>query len=161
MNKVTIKSSKGFYIGDICYALNDDLYHKVWGAADYKDGKYADPKTGAEFAVAGTAYGDGEYQDNHGNRYPVDAGVIGLVPLELVEEEGYADLGHVEETPGEATFEAHGGHFTITLPGDKVILINTEDEGTEEDDEDDGWGDDEAWDDYETMDPEDFLDKYL
>lgn len=161
MNKVAIKSSKGFYIGDICYVLNKDLYYGVWGAADYKDGKYADPKTGAEFAVAGTAYGDGLYLDNHGNCYLVDAGVIGLVPLELVEEEDYnTDLGHFEEIPGEATFEAHGGRFTVTLPDDKVILIDTTDDGAEDDD-DDYWGDDEAQDDYETMDPEDFLDKYL
>ena len=91
----------------------------------------------------------------------MDAGVIGLVPLELVEEEDYnTDLGHFEEIPGEATFEAHGGRFTVTLPDDKVILIDTTDDGAEDDD-DDYWGDDEAQDDYETMDPEDFLDKYL
>ena len=118
MNKVTIKSSKGFYIGDICYVLNKDFYHGVWGAADYKDGKYADPETGVEFAVAGTAYGDGEYQDNHGNRYPVDAGVIGLVPLELVEEEATPTSGtsrkHPERQPSRRTVGASPSRFQTT-----------------------------------------------
>lgn len=31
--KGTVKSKIGFYIGDICYALPEHTYHKVWGGA--------------------------------------------------------------------------------------------------------------------------------
>ena len=39
-DKITgkIKSEKGFYVGDICYALSDDTYDGVWGGAGYEDG---------------------------------------------------------------------------------------------------------------------------
>ena len=36
---------------------------------------------GTEVIAFPTAYGDGVYADNLGNRCPVDAGVIGLVPV--------------------------------------------------------------------------------
>ena len=133
MNRVTgtIESKKGFYIGDICYVLNDKVYHGVWGKAEYKDGIYKEPSTGFEFAVAGTAYGDGEYEDNEFRRYYVDAGCIGLVPLELVEKD--TGGGHLYEGAGTATFEAESGSFKITLPCGKIITIETDEEIDEED----------------------------
>lgn len=83
----TIKSNTGFYIGDCCYALDDETYEK-WGDVGYKDDiiKVGDYEN-AEFIVAGTAYGDGEYYDNYGNRYPVDAGVISAIPYEILEKQ--------------------------------------------------------------------------
>ena len=81
---VKIRSDIGFYIGDICYVLDDRLYHGVWGDQHgFVDGTFKDPDTGLEVAVAGTAYGDGRYLGSDGAEFPVDAGVIGLVPLEL------------------------------------------------------------------------------
>ena len=121
-----IKSNKGFYIGDICYALADDIYDGIWGKWGYCDGKYSTPD-GFAFAVAGTAYGDGEYVDQAGRLYGVDAGVIGLVPLELVKPE-YDFGGQIFECAGEAVFEACDGFFSVTLPSGKVIEINTADE---------------------------------
>lgn len=146
MIKGAIKSDKGFYVGDICYALAEDVYHGVWGGAGYEDGKHTDPATGREFIVAGTADGDGEYNDQTGRLYPVDAGNIGIVPLELLDEGGFASLsdklqdeplGLIVQTPGEATFEAESGVFDITLPGDRSVIINTADLGSDfADDED-------------------------
>ena len=83
----TIKSNIGFYIGDCCYALDDETYEK-WGDTRYKSGiiKVGDYEN-AEFIVAGTAYGDGEYYDNYNNRYPVDAGVISAIPYEILEKQ--------------------------------------------------------------------------
>lgn len=126
-----IKSNKGFYVGDICYALNGDIYHGIWGKAGYCDGQYSTPD-GFAFAVAGTRYGDGEYVDQVGRLYGVDAGVIGLVPLELVRPD-YDFGGQIFEGAGEATFEACNGFFSVTLPNGDVIQINTDDE--EEDEE--------------------------
>lgn len=38
------------------------------------------PEKGLSFVASGTAYGDGRYEDQFGNSYPVDAGLIGVVP---------------------------------------------------------------------------------
>ena len=119
-----IHSEKGFYIGDICYVLNRENYDKVWGGAEYKDGQYTVPETGYNFIVAGTAWGDGIYEDNDGREYPVDAGNIGLVPLELCERP-HTDNGRVISEPGDATYTAEDGVFIITLPSGKTVTIDT------------------------------------
>ena len=134
--KGTIASKKGFYVGDICYVLADKLYHGVWGKNGYKDGEYIDPETGLKFAVAGTAYGDGEYEGSDGVFYGVDAGVIGIVPLELVEKVRGLENGSVHESAGEAEMEAEDGVFKFTFPNGKEIVILTGD--MDEDDGDDG-----------------------
>lgn len=122
-----IPSRKGFYVGDICYVLGDELYHNVWGKwYGYKDGIFKDPKTHLHFAVAGTAYGDGCYLGNDGSEFPVDAGVIGLVPLELVEKHSGLEYGKVVEVPGIAYFESDAGKFEIELPDGTTLLIDTE-----------------------------------
>ena len=140
-NKIsgTVKSEKGFYVGDLCYALNDDVYDTIWGGAGYRDGIYIEPVTGCSFAVAGTAYGDGTYEDKYSFRtFDVDAGNISLVPGELVEE---TEGGHYFEGAGEATFTAAGGIFDIQLPSGEEIHISTlwehlgDDEWDEEEDE--------------------------
>ena len=58
----TIVSKTSFYLGDLCYALKDEIYDDVWGKQyKYADGSFEVPGTGLKFAVVGTAYGDGEY----------------------------------------------------------------------------------------------------
>ena len=133
-NKITgkIQSEKGFYIGDICYVLDDATYHGVWGGAGYEGGIYEVPGTGYSFAAAHTAYGDGIYTDDGGHEYDVDAGNIGLVPLELVED-GTTAGGQVFDVPGEAYFEACDGVFEIELPDGDTVIIDTRDEEDGED----------------------------
>ena len=138
-----VKSEKGFYVGDICYALSEIIYHDVWGGANYADGIYEEPETGLSFAVARTAYGDGTYYDDGGHSYPVDAGCIGIVPLELCERG--TGGGQVFDTPGEADFEACEGVFDITLPNRDTIHINTDDEEDEDEDWCDEEDEDEDW----------------
>jgi len=125
-----LESAKGFYIGDVCYVLGDRVYHGVWGANGYEDGEWTDPETGLSFAVAGTAYGDGTYYDSCGNEFSVDAGVIGVVPLELVEKVDGLELGLVLMGTT-ATFEAEGGRFIICV-GNECVEINTGEEEEEE-----------------------------
>ena len=138
--EAVVKSGKGFYVGDVCYVLGDQIYHGEWGRMHgYKDGVWEDPKTGFSFAVAGTAYGDGSYFDGEGHEYGVDAGVIGVVPLELVEKD-LSDCGRVFLGGGEAEFEAEDGVFTVVLPDGKIVVIDTREE---EEDEDEDWWDDE------------------
>lgn len=123
--RATIKSNKGFYIGDICYVLSDDIYDGVWGGiGQYQDGEYA-TGDGNKFAMASTAYGDGCYADDYGNVYGVDAGVLGLVPLELVAKQNGVQWGAVFEGKGEATMVAKDGEFEFTLPNGRKIKIDT------------------------------------
>ena len=126
--KEKIKSNKGFYIGDICYVLDERVYQEIWGNVHgFTNGKFTDPQTNMSFAVADTRYGDGEYSDNKGRLYGVDAGVIGLVPAELIRFD-YDFGGQIFDGAGEATFEAYNGVFFITLPSGEVVKIDTTDE---------------------------------
>lgn len=76
----TIKSPR-LFIGDICYALNDDTYQRCWGdALDFQDGLIP-VVAGTDIIAAvtvSTAYGDGSYTDEKGNEFGVDAGNIGV-----------------------------------------------------------------------------------
>lgn len=136
MNEIKgkVESKKGFYIGDICYVLSDTIYSEFWGNMHgYEDGIFEVPGSEFKFAVAGTAYGDGIYYDEELNAYGVDAGVIGLVPIELVGKNGL-HLGRVIKGEGVATFEAEKGKFYIRTPDGTSIYINTDDDDDEEED---------------------------
>lgn len=139
-----IESAKGFYLGDICYVLGNDLYYGVWREKyHYSRGVFEDPETGLKVAVASTEYGDGRYQGSDGTKFPVDAGVIGLVPLELVEKESGLEDGRVIEAPGTALFEAEDGQFRITAPSGEIITIDTSYDCDYWDDDEEDDGDDE------------------
>ena len=157
--KINVKN--GFYIGDLCYALNEKVYDEVWGGNNYEEGQYADPETKAEFAMVGTAYGDGEYESSEeGLSFPVDAGIIGVADLAICD--GDTSLGKVvPDYSGIVFIEYNDGTITVSW-GDKdshnEIDIYTgyddydEDEGyyNEEEhyDEDDDYGEDEEEEDW-------------
>ena len=123
-----IKSSKGFYIGDICYALSDSIYNGVWGSADYESGKFDVNKL--SFAVALTDDGDGCYCDNSYRFYDLDAGNIGIFPLELVSRKTTG--GHVFDGGGTAEFTFEDGVIEIVLPSGEDIVIFTYDDSDDE-----------------------------
>ena len=156
-----INSKEGFFVGDICYVLSDNVYSKNWGETNkYKDGSFV--ANGYEYVVAGTKHGDGCYADQWGNGYPVDAGVIGCVSAELCEKIKFGentDLG-IFVKGDRAEYYADDGDFVINIYSNqslvKSIHINTdwddEDEDEwdmEDDEEDDLWDedDDTDWDD--------------
>ena len=124
---VSVGSSKGFYIGDVCYVLSERNYHRIWGDSRYfASGKIDIPDDrGLSFAVATTHDGDGLYEDNEGNLYPVDAANIGIVPLELCDKWDGLRFGRVVQCSGEAGFKALDGVFDITLPDGREINIDT------------------------------------
>lgn len=128
-----------YYIGDICYCLNDEEYDGVWGKQyEYKDGAYG------YFAVGGTAYGDGVYYGGIWE-FPVDAGVIGVVDMthskesaETLEKYNY---GCVLTVSKYLTFDYDGsGVFNFKYDGNS-FSINTQatDEDDEDEDEEDTW----------------------
>ena len=133
-----IKSEQGFYVGDICYVLGDDVYGNVWGDVhNYEDGQFEVPGTGLSFAVYSTADGDGEYCDvTRAYSFPVDAGVIGIVPLELVPEEKLQEAvscGRIYLDETEAHFEAEMGKFWIQVGSQAEMMIDTGDADEEDD----------------------------
>lgn len=112
--KFTIDIENGLYIGDLCYALGDSVYDKVWGKQyGYEDGAYTDPKTKLQFAMVGTAYGDGCYSGTDGRSYPVDAGIIGICDAKLVEK-NIRNLGRIiPQAKGSYSIEFYEGVITI------------------------------------------------
>lgn len=136
--KAKVESEKGFYFGDPCYVLSDDVYYGVWGNFyEFQDCSVKDPATGLHFAVHGTAYGDGGYRDQHGNCYGVDSGTLALIPLELVEKKRGIDNGVVVLGGGVACMEEHDGVFNVYYPSGWAATVNTSDEADygDEDDE--------------------------
>lgn len=143
------------YIGDLCYALDDDVYHGVWGANDYKDDAYKTDD--GEFAMVGTAFGDGSYGSTIGFEFPVDAGIIGICDGKLVKKEvtrPYGDLGLIVDAVGEASIEYdEDGTITVTYttPSGEPKSANIY---TGDDDYDDENYEDEDEEDYEDEEEE-------
>ena len=152
--KINVKN--GFYIGDLCYALDKKVYDEVWGGNNYEDGQYADPETKAEFAMVGTAFGDGEYDSSEaGLSFPVDAGIIGIADLAICD--GDTSLGKVvPDYSGIVFIEYNDGTITVSW-GDKdnhnEIDIYT---GYDDYDEDEGYyNEEENYDEEERYDEDD------
>jgi len=132
-------SEQGFYVGDPCYALSDDDYDNCWGETGYSDGEI--DIRGYKMLVHGTSYGDGCYGSTDGHVFPVDAGALAVIPLEVVKKE-VGGLGQIYKTPGTAYMEyedetreyddTYEGAFAIELPSN-TFKIYTGDEPREED----------------------------
>lgn len=120
-----------YYIGDPCYVFNRDQ----WDALGDQTGWFEETPVAAiheyRMVAFGTAYGDGAYQDNLGREYPVDSGLIGIVPIEVVDPTKFRDnpFGHVVRFDEPFTCEAIGGQLRF---GDVVIETDPEDEDEDE-----------------------------
>lgn len=131
--KGTVSTESGFYVGDVCYVLGDAVYDNMWGRLyNYEDGVHYIEGRDASFAVGPTRHGDGEYIDNEYRVYGVDAGVIGLVPFELIDKAEGKEFGYIWEGSGAADFSAVNGVFDITMPDGKKIHIDTDLGGNDE-----------------------------
>ena len=121
-----------YYIGDPCY-LFDQSWQKILNETNYlEDGKHIIFR---ETVFCGsTAYGDGCYKDNLGRGYGVDAGLIGILPVSLLdidkkvsqEEVKNSDYMHIVEMKEDFDCNVHEGIFRF---GD--IKINTRDDSDE------------------------------
>lgn len=115
-----------YYVGDLCYVLGDrwdEVCDKIIVGHDCLDGIFT-LEDGTQFAMFSTAWGDGEYQDQHGKSYCVDAGSIGCVLVNAPGVDikgmvaGKTDLGNIVEFKHDfLVFEDAGkiqiGHLTI------------------------------------------------
>lgn len=87
-----------YYVGDLCYVMSDDEWDDFC-AITIKgnkciDGEFTMPD-GRRFATFGTKWGDGEYYDQFGNSYGVDAGLIGCIKLSDIKAAKYGELGNL------------------------------------------------------------------
>ena len=123
IDEIVEMNANKVFIGDICYALDEDIYRKVWGEElGYEDGIVS---SGDEIyaVVGGTAYGDGSYKGSDGIEYGVDAGVIGVTNLTYMDkdedEESLNNLGKVVDIPSgraEVSFSVNtDGEFSIAI----------------------------------------------
>lgn len=140
----TFKFEAGkYWVGDPCYAI--DRWEEVgkatgWFGSD-DDNPAAKTFTG-EFEYNGrrcfawnTAYGDGEYKGSDGFSYGVDAGLIGILPVEAVDDPEVKDLGNVMTFDSQFTVRCIDGVFTFGR-----LMINTrEDEDDDADDREIRW----------------------
>lgn len=84
-----------YYVGDLCYVMTDKEWDQFCSITiqgnKCLDGEFEMPD-GRKFATYGTAWGDGVYRDQFGNRYSVDAGLIGCIRVEDIRAEKYEDI---------------------------------------------------------------------
>lgn len=111
-----------YYIGDLCYALDDTIYENVFGANDYDSGLYTQTSTNRSFFVDNTAYGDGAFEGSDGKEYCVDAGIIGICNKSLMSQDG--EGGHIHDFKDPVKCVFRGGIFTFKS-GKTFLRIDT------------------------------------
>lgn len=124
-----------YWVGDLCYVLGD-RWDEVCDLT-IKDGKTLEGvftlSDGTEFAMYGTAYGDGQYEDREGRIYLVDSGTLGCVLLSNVDDQDNTDGGHVIQMDRDfSTCEDNG----LIVFGDIEIQTSDEEEYWDDDEED-------------------------
>lgn len=140
-----------YLVGDPCYAFSNDG-PDYWGdwlngtprtEAHYSWPRLMDAEIGGHRIVGmGTAYGDGVYYDQYGNEYSVDAGMIGVVPIEALEaiNSALVDLhGESLETATGLTVVTFDEPFHVSYDNGVIAIglleIDTDIEGPDDDDD--------------------------
>lgn len=84
-----------YYVGDLCYVMSDEEWDEFCSLTikgnNCIDGEF-NLRDGRRFATYGTKFGDGEYRDQFGNTYSVDAGLIGCIRFEDIKTVKYEDF---------------------------------------------------------------------
>lgn len=84
-----------YVLGDPCYAVPDNLWSELLESCDCFEDSAVGHAGGHNVLAFSTAYGDGEYYDDDGRGFGVDAGLIGLVPVAMMtEKEKQGIAGH-------------------------------------------------------------------
>jgi hypothetical protein len=138
-HKTNFKAGK-YYVGDLCYVVNDNNWDKLLDDTDYFGNNDLKFKDEVIFA-SNTAYGDGTYYDNKGRKYSVDAGLIGVMPFGVIDENEIGKGGQIIEFEKDFKAYEEDGKFYI----DDFIIDTKEDE---EENEEEDWDDDEDEEEY-------------
>jgi len=122
-NKMVMPAGK-YWIGDPCYVFPNDgpmenKWNEILAEVDFFDVSYGELDDGKiKVWAASTAYGDGRYIGSNGKAFLVDAGLIGIVPMETVEYLDRTDndldyLGLFIEFEEPFVVEARNGNFAF------------------------------------------------
>ena len=117
-----------YYLGDISYALSEWTI-KEYGplcAEQYAMNEFP-AGDGRKCVIYTTHIGDGIYYDNEGDSYFVDAGSIGLIPVEAVEEDDCYHFGCVLVFDEPTTAFASPKHDFLCF-GDTTIYTGLDEE---------------------------------
>lgn len=79
---VTVPAGR-YFLGDPCYAVPGGLWMPLLESCGDFDASPVGKVGGIEVLAFSTAWGDGTYYDQFENEFPVDAGLIGLTPIDL------------------------------------------------------------------------------
>ena len=110
-----------YYVGDLCYVMHGEwdevcgLFFKDRTDHGCNEGVFT-LKDGRKFASFNTAYGDGEYRDEQGRKYGVDAGLIGCIQMldvDLLNPSNLTRGGQVIDFPYEFVVSKSAGVITI------------------------------------------------
>jgi len=120
-----------YLVGDLCYVMHPQWREvcNLMFATDgpgVLDGEF-NLANGVRFALHGTAYGDGVYQDQQGREYPVDAGLIGCIRVEDVYDPEWWLQGMQMfefKQPFEIVYD-NGVISFVDVDGNKVVEIDT------------------------------------
>lgn len=78
-----------YWLGDPCYIIKDNQWLNFCNELSLQEDKgncFVPLEEEVKVLAFCTYHGDGCYLDQHGNSYPVDAGLIGLIPWEYTEK---------------------------------------------------------------------------
>jgi hypothetical protein len=128
-----------YVVGDPCYSVADDEWMPWLENANYRNVDLLDASTpsGHRVVAVGTAYGDGSYPGSDGFDYGVDAGLIGVVPLEYAENSGNGTWRHA------CSVHNFSIPFTLARDEDGTIFISGLEIPTGDTSDDDDYWDDE------------------
>lgn len=85
--KVIVPAGK-YFLGDPCYSVPNHLWDSLLRSCNFFKNPIGEVE-GHNVLGFTTYYGDGLYRDNFENEFPVDAGLIGLVPVALMDMVGF------------------------------------------------------------------------
>jgi hypothetical protein len=110
-----------YYIGDPCYVMSNKEWSDILKPFWESEGELQKHNNHPYF-MAGTAYGDGEYKDNHGDYYGVDAGLLGAIPAALCVEGKDNDYKYIECPDGLEVKWSKKSTFTFEYSGEKIVI---------------------------------------
>lgn len=129
-----------YYIGDLCYVMRSrwgDFCDKTICGNDVLDGAFEFDGLPAWFH--GTVHGDGAYPGAGflaGTVFPVDAGLIGVVPVGLVDDaDRAAELGLFMEFHAPLSVSYEDGTFFFESGGHEATIATDAEEEEEEEEE--------------------------
>lgn len=115
-----------FWVGDLCYLLgHSDEEHEQWmdllHETDFFDGEAIGTLKGEKVIGFNTKHGDGVYNDQYGNEYPVDAGIIGIAPRSIVPDDAL-ELGALHQFTDDIVCSNTDGFMSFN----GMVLIDTD-----------------------------------